>query len=134
MLSVAAALLFGSVAVSQLLAGADTFYTLVFILLAVAGLVGAAEASLSKVVLLDDTLVIHSKFGKRTYRREDFVSVTWERASPVSLKRVDGTWVKFPSTFETGQGQTSIVRAWLGPNKAHKPTGPPPLRSGGSAA
>lgn len=84
---------------------------LLFVGLAVFGVVAIAEAATARVVLGETELEIVSNFRARRYDRAGFVRVVGEKGVPVALERREGGWIKLPSL---GSGpHANTVRAWL---------------------
>jgi len=81
--------------------------------LSVLAALGFAQTLLAYIHLQDDALVISSGLTKRRYDRASLESVTWEAGSGVSIKKVDGSWIKLPEMGYNSQSLSNSIRAWL---------------------
>jgi hypothetical protein len=73
---------------------------------------GLADALLTRLELQEEAMTLRTLRGVRTIERQRIASAGWEAGVGVSLKLVDGTWVKLPH-LGNGQGCTNTIRAWL---------------------
>lgn len=81
--------------------------SLVFLLL-----LGFADALVTSLEMNEKALTLRSLKGARTIERQSIESVGWEAGVGVSMKLVDGAWVKLPY-LGNSQGCTNTIRAWL---------------------
>lgn len=73
----------------------------------------AVELKVQRVTVDPDKLTYVRYFRRRVIPRPEIDSVTWAKGSGVSLKLVDGRWVRLPEVGPSSQGLVNGVRAWL---------------------
>ena len=100
-------------AASSYVGGDQTWVSVAFALLSVAGLGGLAELARSRIVLWETELEVRTLWHRRRYLASQVASVTWEAGSGVTLRLSDGSWAKLPDLGYNSQGLTNTVRAWL---------------------
>jgi hypothetical protein len=72
----------------------------------------AVEHFLSGIRLYPDRLEYGNPFWKKSIRKEEIESVTWEAGCGVSLRMKSQTWRKIPD-LGRAQGVCHSIRAWL---------------------
>lgn len=72
-----------------------------------------AEGRVSRIEIGPDRLLIVKSFRRRVVPRRDIESVRWEWGSGVSVRLVDGSWVRLPDLGLNSQGVANRLRAWL---------------------
>jgi len=72
----------------------------------------ALDSVTTRVTLDPGALVIVSTFRRRTIARREIDSVTWESGVGVSVKLIDGAWVRLPDVGNS-QSRANSIRAWL---------------------
>jgi hypothetical protein len=86
---------------------------LILLAIGVFGIIGVADALISRIILGDDSIQIISLFRKRAIPRAEIISVTWQAGYGVIVKLREGGWIKIPNTGHNIQGQANTFRAWL---------------------
>jgi hypothetical protein len=76
--------------------------------------VAVLDAFSSYIRVSQESIEIRTNFRRQVYDRASFDKVTWSWGGPVSLRRLDGTWMDLPGSL-TGNSQstTNTLRAWL---------------------
>ena len=77
------------------------------------GALGIAEGLRRRIILGDDALHVIDLFTRRSIPRDEIVSVTAEKGSPIALKLADGKWAKLPDLGHNSLGVTNSIRAWV---------------------
>ncbi len=99
--------------VGAFVVGLEWWYRFGFV--AFSGLFAFAFVELGRIhVTLDlKKITFDHGFRRREIPRSEIESVTWAKGAGVSLKLVDGRWVRLPGVGRTSQGLTNSIRAWL---------------------
>lgn len=84
-----------------------------FALLALLGALAVFEVFVVHVALLDTEISIATGWRRRRYQRSLLDHVTWAAGSGVSIRLVDGSWVRLPELGYNSQSLTNSIRAWL---------------------
>ena len=87
--------------------------TLLFIGLAVFGVLGIVEVLTARIVLAEEALYVAKLWTRRSYPRNSIRRVTYEKGAPVALELSDGGWAKLPDLGHNSQSITNSIRAWL---------------------
>ena len=111
----------GSVAGAEILFLAGAWYqlqhqglrplTLLFVVLAVFGLLGLIDSLTRRIILETDALRIVGLGGRRRYPKQDIEGIQEAKGVPPALRLRDGQRAKLPA--DLGYGLGNSVRAWL---------------------
>jgi hypothetical protein len=77
------------------------------------GLLGFAEALLTRIVLERDVLVFRTLRNTRRFDRDQIVQVRWEKGCGISIRLTDQTWVEVPNLGYSNPALANEIRRWL---------------------
>jgi hypothetical protein len=86
--------------------------------LTLAALAAFAHALTTRIALKAHGLEVVANFRRRFLPREIVETVTWEHGGGVSVKLVDGTWLKLPETGHNSHVRAESIRVWLKQTRA----------------
>lgn len=89
------------------------WYQLGFVAFSTLFIIAFVELSQRCVTIDAENLTFVNNFRRRVISRIKIESVRWESGAGVSLKLVDGQWVKLPEVGSSSKGLTNSIRAWL---------------------
>jgi len=112
-LGAASFLIFAAMAALSFAVRVPPWMRLVLVALAVLGVVGLVELRFERLELRADELAWVQNFRRRSLRRAQIESVTWQKGAGVSVQLAGGRWVALPGLGHDSRGLTNTIRAWI---------------------